>query len=143
VGCEETELTIRIRQANPSAIYLHQPQAEVLHNVPEWRLKWNYFLHRCYSEGLSKALVTRYVGSTDGLSSERRYVIQTLPAGVLAGLLESINRRKFAGVKRAAAIMVGLLVTTTGYLVGLLKRIRAKYFPTSVTQAVAPPLREI
>src|SRR4030042_2988941 len=54
VGCEEHELTIRLRQQNPNSVYLYQPRAVVMHKVPEWRLKWRYFIQRCYSEGISK-----------------------------------------------------------------------------------------
>ena len=47
-----------------------------------------YFARRCYAEGLSKAEVTRVVGGSDGLASERRYVWSTLPGGI---------RRELAG----------------------------------------------
>ncbi|OGO65651.1 MAG: hypothetical protein A2029_02310 [Chloroflexi bacterium RBG_19FT_COMBO_47_9] len=142
VGCEETELTIRLRQQNPNSVYLYQPRAVVMHKVPEWRLKWRYFIQRCYSEGISKALVTHYVGSTDGLSSERRYVIYTLPKGIFSGLLEAITRRRLSGFKRAAAIIVGLMITTTGYLAGMFKRLRSKYLSAWVRQKATSHARE-
>jgi glycosyltransferase involved in cell wall biosynthesis len=126
VGCEETELTIRARQLNPNSIYLYEPTAVVYHKVPKWRLSGRYFIHRCYSEGLSKALVTHYVGSNDGLSSERNYVLNTLPKGVLSGLADSFTQHRVSGLKRSIAIVIGLFFTTAGYLAGSMKRFRTQ-----------------
>ncbi len=126
LGCEETELSIRIRQLNPTSSYLYQPEAIVFHKVPKWRENWKYFVRRCYAEGLSKALVARFVGSSDGLSSERRYVIGTLTRGAFNGLTQALFHGTFAGLKHAAAIVVGLLLTTAGFVVGVITRINAK-----------------
>jgi glycosyltransferase involved in cell wall biosynthesis len=130
VGCEETELSIRARQLNPSSVYLYQPASVVFHRVPEWRLRKSYFAHRCYSEGLSKAQVTESVGSNDGLSTERRYVTHTLPNGVLTGLRDFLFHRQLAGLKRAGVTVGGLFLTTIGYLVGVASRLRQKFLAT-------------
>jgi glucosyl-dolichyl phosphate glucuronosyltransferase len=132
VGCEETELTIRARQLIPNSIYLFQPEALVFHQVPAWRLNLGYFIQRCFAEGLSKAQVTHFVGSGDGLSSERRYVAQTLPKGVLSALGELVIHRKLAGLKRAAAIVGGLALTTAGYLAGVIKRMLSRRMPVTL-----------
>ena len=118
LGCEETELSIRITHLNPSSVILYQPESVVFHKVPEWRTRWDYFIHRCYAEGLSKALVTQYVGSIDGLSSERRYITRTLAQGVFYNLKTAVLHKKPIVVTRSAAIVLGLGVTTLGYLVG-------------------------
>ncbi len=104
LGCEETELSIRARQAHPGAVVLHVPEAVVEHAVPPERLSWRYFCKRCWAEGLSKALVSREVGSTDALSSEWTYTLRTLPAGVARGLFDA-GRGDLAGLQRAGAIV--------------------------------------
>jgi hypothetical protein len=73
VGCEETELCLRVLAHDPSAVLLHDPRARVAHRVPADRAAWSYFWRRCWSEGKSKALVTQAHGATRGLSSERAY----------------------------------------------------------------------
>ncbi|GAC1634477.1 MAG: glucosyl-dolichyl phosphate glucuronosyltransferase [Ktedonobacteraceae bacterium] len=117
-GCEETEFAIRARQQHPLGYFLSAPDAQVLHRVPLKRTKWTYFCTRCYSEGLSKAVVARLVGGKDGLSAERSYVSRTLPAGVLRGLVNTAVHHDLTGLARAGAIIVGLLLTVYGYVVG-------------------------
>lgn len=117
-GCEETELCIRARQHWPQSVFLYQPQAKVLHRVTGNRARWRYFCSRCYAEGLSKAIVTRYVGVKDSLSSERIYTLHTLPQGIVCGLADALFHRDLSGFARAGAIVVGLMVTIAGYLVG-------------------------
>jgi GT2 family glycosyltransferase len=118
VGGEETEFCIRLGRAWPAAVLLYDPAAAVRHRVPASRARWGYFFSRCYSEGLSKAIVSRLAGSDAGLASERRYATVTLPTGVLRHLAAVVTRRDPAGVARAAAIVSGLAVTTAGYVVG-------------------------
>jgi GT2 family glycosyltransferase len=118
MGCEETELCIRARQHWPERVFLYHPHARVWHRVPGKRADWRYFCSRCYAEGLSKAKVTRCVGARDGLASERSYVLRTLPQGVLRGVMDAFLLRKPTGLLRAGAIVVGLVTTMIGYLVG-------------------------
>lgn len=117
-GCEETELCIRARQKNPDGRFIFEPSAVVQHRVPESRTTWKYFTSRCYAEGLSKALVSRLVGSQDGLSTERNYTFKTLPEGFFRGIGDAIFRRSVGGVGRAAAILTGLFITGFGYISG-------------------------
>ncbi len=118
IGCEETELCIRARQHWPEKIFLYHPPAKVFHHVTKKRTSWQYFCSRCYSEGLSKAVVTRYVGVKDGLASERSYALHILPQGVVQGLRSALLYGDITGIARAGAIVVGLLTTTMGYLMG-------------------------
>src|SRR5579875_3461426 len=117
-GCEETELCIRARQHWPRSVFLFQPQATVFHRVPGKRASWRYFCERCYAEGLSKAIVSRYAGAADSLASERTYILCTLPQGIVRGLSDAFVLRDLAGLARAGAIVLGLMITTAGYLVG-------------------------
>ncbi len=118
VGCEETELCIRVNQQWPDHIMLFMPDARVSHRVPASRANWRYFLRRCYSEGISKAQVARFVGSKDGLASERKHAFRTLPQGVWQGVRDAVSHRELAGLARASAIVFGLGFTAMGYLVG-------------------------
>jgi GT2 family glycosyltransferase len=124
VGCEETELCIRARQRNPGAEFVLEPRARVRHAVPAARATWSYFRSRCIAEGLSKAQVAALAGARDGLSSERSYVARTLPAGVARGLRDAL-RGDASGLVRAAGIVAGLLLTSTGYLLGAARMGRA------------------
>ncbi|MCW3015605.1 MAG: glycosyltransferase family 2 protein [Solirubrobacterales bacterium] len=121
LGCEETELCIRARRELPSSVILFEPRAMVHHRVPPQRLGWRYFRSRCYAEGLSKAAVTDRTGSRDGLATERSYTLRTLPLGVLRGIGDALIRGDPAGLARSLAIVCGLLVTSSGYAVGLLR----------------------
>jgi glucosyl-dolichyl phosphate glucuronosyltransferase len=115
VGCEETDLSIRVHQRWPESEILYDPAAEVEHVVPGARGTLGYFFDRCRAEGRSKAVLTKMVGSEDGLSSERSYVRQTLPAGVLRGLRDAL-RGDAGGFGRVTMIFLGLAATTGDYL---------------------------
>jgi glucosyl-dolichyl phosphate glucuronosyltransferase len=117
-GGMDPDLCIRITQRWPQKVLLYEPGALVYHHVAEKRTRWNYFCLRCYNEGLSKAVLTRRVGSQEGLSSERKYTLQTLPKGVLRGFADAM-RGDISGLGRAVAIIAGLMITTTGYLIGV------------------------
>jgi GT2 family glycosyltransferase len=115
LGCEETELCLRIRARAPGARIVYDPGAVVGHRVPAARAAWRYFAARCWGEGLSKAGVARIAGNGRGLAAERTHALRTLPAGVLAAVRDAAPRR-------AAAIVVGLAITTLGYARGRLAR---------------------
>jgi glycosyltransferase involved in cell wall biosynthesis len=117
LGCEETELCIRLGRETPGAVILYDPAARVAHRVTRARATLAYFLSRCHAEGLSKAEVVRRWGSSGGLESERRYVRRTLPAGVRDGLAASLGGDG-SGLARAGAIALGLTATVAGYAAG-------------------------
>jgi glycosyltransferase involved in cell wall biosynthesis len=120
VGCEETELCIRIQQHWTQSVFLYEPAARVQHRVTAQRATWDYFVSRCYAEGISKAQISKLVGARDGLSSERKYTFSTLPRGVLSGLADSLIHLDPGGVSSSVAIVAGLGMTTAGYLRGKL-----------------------
>jgi GT2 family glycosyltransferase len=118
MGCEETELCIRLLQHWPQRRLLYQPQAIVFHTVPDSRVRWSYFSARCYAEGLSKAVVARSVGVRHGLASERAYAMRILPQGIWRGLRGTILHGDLAGLAQAGTIIFGLAMTAAGYIVG-------------------------
>ncbi|MBV9418064.1 MAG: glycosyltransferase family 2 protein [Solirubrobacterales bacterium] len=120
-GCEETDLCIRALAAFPAGVILYEPAAVVLHRVPAARASWLYFGTRCYREGLSKAQVTQRAGIGRGLSCERAHAARTIPLGVLHGLRSALSG-DWAGLARAAALVVGLWITTVGFVVGRARR---------------------
>lgn len=135
VGCEETEICIRARQKWTDGNFIFEPRASVLHTVPEKRKKFEYFRSRCYGEGISKALISRFVGQKDGTQSEWTYTLNVLPRGVLRGFGDLL-RGDFAGIQRAFAIVAGLLITTSGFLVG-------KFSKTYVDTSDVPMLAKV
>ena len=130
VGCEETELCIRLSQLHPGAVLWYEPGAVVRHLVTGDRTTWRYFHRRCFSEGRSKAIVARRVGNRAGLASERDYTRHALPAAI---------RRELAqggpGWRRSAVIVAGLAVTGSGYLAGRTRRERRDRAPRPVRVA--------
>lgn len=120
LGGEETELCVRALRAMPGRRIVYEPSASVDHRVPAGRGTVRYFRSRCYSEGLSKAVIARLVGAGDALSTERAYAVRTLGAAVLRNLGEAVHRRRPAALGRAVAIVAGLGITTAGYVMGTL-----------------------
>lgn len=117
LGCEETELCIRVGKSFPSDKLLHVPSARVQHNVPVERLTLKYFILRCLAEGLSKHAISRYTGAGPALETERIYTLKVLPHGLLRGLHKAA-RGNLSGAAEALAIIVGLIATTAGYIGG-------------------------
>ena len=107
VGCEETELCIRLAQRSPETVLLYDPGVAVRHVVTPERTTLRYYARRCWAEGRSKALVAARVGRQDALSNERRHALRTLPRAL-----------RGASAIRSLAIVFGLAVTTAGYLAG-------------------------
>lgn len=126
LGCEETELSIRVQQHCPDMIFIYDPQARIRHKVPGIRLTCSYFLSRCYNEGISKALLSRLVGAQDGLSTEKRYILRIIPKGVLKGLTDFLLKFDPNGLTRSAAIVAGLISTSLGYLIGIIRITRRR-----------------
>ncbi|MFB6901225.1 glycosyltransferase family 2 protein [Streptomyces hydrogenans] len=120
LGCEETELCIRLAGAVPGAVLLIDDRAVIHHKVPAVRERFAYFRTRVYAEGLSKALVAQSVGAGKGLESERRYTSRVLPAGVLRGVRDALLGRA-GGAGRAGAIVTGVALAAGGYALGTLR----------------------
>lgn len=121
IGGEETELSIRLHQALPGSTIVLEPKAVVHHKVSAPRLKFRYFVSRCYWEGVSKAVVAEGVGTGDALESERAYTVKVLPLAVLRGFAEAI-RGDLDGARRAGSVLVGLGMTALGFARGLVNR---------------------
>jgi len=133
-GCEETELSIRLRELRPDDRIIFEPRSRVRHRVSAGRNRWSYFRSRCYHEGRSKAVVSRLRGPRSGLSSEFRYTLVVLPTGVLRSL-GSVLRGDRSGLARAVAIVFGLSFTTIGYIAAA---VQLRLRPAAATPLVTP-----
>lgn len=115
VGCEETELGIRLAQADRSVRIVRDTSGSVAHLVPAERQRLRYFVSRCYHEGRSKAVLSGLVGTQEGLAAERTYASRTLPVGIVKHAA-AVLRGDLSGLARSAAIVLGLGTTALGYL---------------------------
>jgi glucosyl-dolichyl phosphate glucuronosyltransferase len=120
MSCEDSELCIRARIAFPRGKIMMEPSAVIGHKVPSSRLTWKYFLMRCYSEGVGKAYLTALLKSRGALGTERSYVLRALSTGFMRGVADFLFRLETNGLKRSAAIVLGLTSAATGYLAGKL-----------------------
>lgn len=116
-GCEETELAIRLTAKRPGSAVLYVPAAAVDHHVGQERLRFGYFLRRCWHEGVSKAAVVRLAGSSAGLERERRHVAVVIPAALFRDLRRCATGDPGAFMRIAVALG-GLATATAGYLSG-------------------------
>lgn len=109
LGCEETELCIRIHQHDRAARIVFVPRSVVDHRVGVERTGWSYLVRRSYAEGLSKAAIGKLVGAQDALSTERAYTRSVLPRGIAR---EVRSGRPMS----ALAILVSVACAAFGYL---------------------------
>lgn len=123
VGCEETELCLRITAHHPDAVLLYEPAAEVCQRVPEARARWSYLWTRCFGEGISKAQLARYSGSGPALASERFYLRSTIPRA----LARNLRRIRHPGaLPTVGALSVGVGATVAGYVAGWIRSLESR-----------------
>jgi glycosyltransferase involved in cell wall biosynthesis len=116
-GCEETELAIRLTASRPGSVIFYVPAAAVDHHVTAERLRFRYFVSRCWHEGLSKADVVRMAGSAAGLQRERRHTAVVIPAALIRDLRSLAAGDAGAGMRMTATI-AGLSTAVAGYFTG-------------------------
>ena len=121
LGCEETELCIRLRQASPGSVSLFRHAARVRPRGMPDRLTWSYLRRRGWGEGISKAQVSRAVGADAALATERDYLRTVIPAAVA----RELARGRVSG---ALALCTVVSATAAGYLRGAVagKRLRIR-----------------
>lgn len=112
LGGEETEACIKLGQLYPNSRVMFEPRSVVRHRVTPDRLTWNYLRRRTFFEGVSKAALSRTLGSHDALSSERSYTGRILPSGVWRELSRAHPAPAFA-------IVLSLVSAGFGYLYGM------------------------
>lgn len=128
IGGEETEVCIKLRQADASRVVWYDPAARVHHHVSADRVRFAYIARRSWCEGLSKAAIARTVGGHDALSAESAYASRVLPSAVWREL-----RRGSRGIVPAVAVVTSLSLAGAGYVRGRFARVR-----TGVARAPLP-----
>lgn len=118
LGCEETELCLRLVRQDPMSSVWLTSDSVVSHHAPLERQTARYFVRRCFYEGVSKAVIRRLVG-VGATGPEFRYAIGALPAGIGRALIAAVaGPRRRAALARATIIPTGLVVTVAGFLYG-------------------------
>lgn len=117
LGCEETELCIRLSQQRPETVIWFEPAARVAHRVGPARLSPAYLRQRAYAEGVSKAAIAALVGAGDATSAERAYLRHTIPAGLAREVRRGVTGDR-DGWRAAAGIIGAVGATGWGYLRG-------------------------
>jgi len=121
LGGEETELCIKIRQADPAARICYEPMSLVHHRVSADRGTWRYLRRRSFYEGVSKAVLSRTLGRSDSLSSESSYLTRVLPGA----FFRELGQVGHGGGKHALAIAVTVSMTVAGYALGTISGAKA------------------
>ena len=116
---DDTDLAIRVKQRWPGSIWIYEPHARVHHTVTPERASLSYFVRRSFEEGAGKARLVGFVGSRDGLNSERRHLLVVLPRGIARGLRQLLAGDLHGGL-RVLAIVVGLAFSAAGFVVASL-----------------------
>ncbi|MDI3194496.1 glycosyltransferase family 2 protein [Pseudarthrobacter sp. AL07] len=142
LGCEETEICIRSKMGAPGSRIVYEPAALVRHHVPADRGTFRYMMSRSWSEGISKAQVSRIVGQKRALGPERRYVRSTLPRAVFSGIRDWSRGDNPQGLGRAGAVIAVLACTAAGYVRGR-QTAHAEGRSLSGTALAGAPWREV
>lgn len=130
MGGEETELCIRVRSAFPPAEFRAEFAATAHHVVTAERLTWQYFVKRCFAEGLSKAQLSSLAAQQEWLSTERGYALRLLTGGLARCGGDLVLRLDPSGLTRAAAIVAGLGAAAVGYTIGRIEERLPRSGPT-------------
>lgn len=116
---DDTDLAIRTSQRLPWSVWLYQPEARVHHTVTRERSSLGYFIRRSFEEGAGKAQLSAFVGSHDGLSSERRHLAVVLPRGFARGLRQFLEGDLQGGL-RSLVIVIGVMSSAAGFVLARL-----------------------
>jgi GT2 family glycosyltransferase len=114
---EDTDLCLRMSHAT-GGTWWYAPDARVRHPVGADKALLRYFLGRCYQEGRGKIALARLNHGPASLSSERGYLLGTVPRAVLRGATAPL-RGNAAALLPTAAMLAGVGAAGCGALVEL------------------------
>lgn len=113
---EDTDLCIRISSATGGR-WMYVPSAVIYHDVPPTRTSLRFFISRCYSEGLGKALMRKTLAAASVLDVEREHAKR-----VMLAVLRRLGSLRPANGLQALVMLIGLSSAACGYLVGRVVR---------------------
>ena len=113
LGCEETELCIRLTQRRGGQPVRLVPAAQVRHDVSLDRFTWGYLVRRSRAEGVSKARVRGMTGNV-ALSTETAYVTKVLPRALRRSLTGTVRRRP-GSLRQGVAVLTSLSAASLGF----------------------------
>lgn len=104
---EDTDLCIRMAAAS-GGHWVYVPSAVINHDVPAGRASLRFFVSRCFAEGRGKAAMSRKLGNSSAIDTERDYVRNSARAAA----------RRLASLRWAQglAMLIGLASAGMGYL---------------------------
>jgi len=117
---EEADFCIRLKYKLPDALILYEPRAVIYHKVPPWRLALKYIVKRSFDEGVYKSKLKNLplCLPQNQLSTESSYLRYLLFTAIPDKLRCSYKK---GSLSQAGAIIISIVATGTGYLVGKLK----------------------
>jgi GT2 family glycosyltransferase len=138
LGAEETEFCVRLTRAMPEARIAIATEAVVHHSVPASRGTLGYFVRRCFYEGISKA-VLRHLSDGSALAPEGEYVLRTLTGGSRRRLAQALRLREPGrALASTAALWLGLVAASAGYLFGRVRGRRSQAGPVTTVARRRP-----
>ena len=132
------EICAHLQRRYLDGVYLYEPKALVRRHVPCSRSTWSYYRSRCYTEGLSKAVVRDLAGPEWTMSSEKSFLRSIVPRAIGRNLVKAL-RGEPSGLAGVMALTGGVLINGIGYTAG---RIRLPG-NTKSTQARWPTMTEL
>ena len=119
---EDTDLCIRMSSSTPDGCWVYSPGAVVRHEVPAERSTIQYFLRRSFWEGQGKAEMARMLGHDRGLSSEKAWLLRTVPAGIARHLVAAVRTRDRREAAQVAALIAGTAAAGAGAALAVVRR---------------------
>lgn len=107
---EDTDLCIRVA-ATGMGHWMYVPSAVIDHEVPGDRATFSFFMRRCLSEGVGKALIADDFGDRSAINEEHAYV-----RAVALAVIGRCRRPNVRAVRQALAMLAGLGAAGLGYL---------------------------
>jgi hypothetical protein len=123
LGCEETELGLRVRRLGMGSCVIVE-DAAVDHHVPAGRCERRYFVRRCFAEGVSKAIVRRWSAGAPALGAERDHV-RLLAGRAASSVGDAVAARSLDPLDQALMIAAGTAAAAAGFLTGALRTERS------------------
>jgi len=115
VSNEDTEFSIRVWEKIADAKIVYDPTSIVCHKVPKSRASLKYVIKRSFSEGVSKAIVSRYRSNpTRTLHVEQNYLRHLLSYAIPKRLLDGHKPDSFLQI---LTLLLSTALVLLGYAV--------------------------